>query len=373
MPIALYSLLGQLWFNPVSHSTGLNPSLVDSARPSIDPTATRTAQASSPACSQFLGNWQEATPLPVPIESHAMVAAGNFLYVIGGWNQSDGARSQVYMAPLRADGTVGEWRETTAPLPQRLQHHTAVAAGDRIYIFGGDSGFGGTVSDAVFQAVPDVNGDIHNWTEIARLPAPLTLHGMTQVGDRIYTIGGVPRFDATQTDPLDSIYMAELSALSEPNPFQPVAQLPTATAWLTAAALDNRIYVLGGRSSLGSNQLSDRVWVAEVLADGQLSPFQMAGNLEARARHTTTAIGDGLLTIGGGGARNVLDRVRVTSPQADNRLDAWVSQTPLPEPRFGHAALARDNYLYVSGGFFQYGSFETRPTLWIAPICSPPN
>ncbi|NET32767.1 MAG: 4-oxalocrotonate tautomerase [Cyanothece sp. SIO1E1] len=336
---------------------------------------TQTTAATSPATAlpcdaKFLGDWLETSPLPVAFESHAMVALGDFLYVIGGWNESGGARTQVYVASLRAEGSVGDWQETKAPLPKPLQHHTAIAHNNTIYVFGGDNGFGGTVSDSVFQAIPAANGDITEWTEVARLPASLTLHGMTRVGDRVYLMGGVPRFDAAQADPLDTIYMAELGALSEPEPFQTTTPLPVATAWLAAASTANQIYAVGGRLSLAANQLSNQVWVANVMANGQLSAFRNAGAIEPRARHTATVIDGNLLATGGGGASAVLDTVPAASLDDNGQLLGWTPLVALPEPRYGHAALVHNGYFYLSGGFSQYSSFKARQTVFVAPICS---
>lgn len=105
---------------------------------------------SSTTCAVQSGvRWQEIGQLPIPLESHAMIVVGDRIYIIGGWNETGGAHAEVFFAPLAQGRIAGDWQQTTAALPLRLQHHQAIARNGALYVLGGDNGFGpnGRVSE----------------------------------------------------------------------------------------------------------------------------------------------------------------------------------------------------------------------------------
>ncbi|WP_017327677.1 hypothetical protein [Synechococcus sp. PCC 7336] len=308
--------------------------------------------------------WQEVGQLPISLESHGMVALNGFVYVLGGWNESNGPHSEVFFAPLTLEGRLDDWQQTTAAMPLRLQHHAVMTHNNALYVLGGDNGFweNSRVSDRIFRAVPNDRGDIAEWVEVGKLPQPRTVHAVTAIGDRVYVLGGTRTF-RPGTEVLDTIFTATISPEGRFGEFQTLSPFPNPISWLTATTVDRRIFAISGRVSFsqgfGPVGLTAEIWVAEAEADLQLSPFEAIGTTAARGRHATVLLDRTLVLIGGGGANGALSTVEAAEVDPQGNLSAWRELAPLPEARFAHAAFARDGYIYVSGGFLRFGDNAT--------------
>ena len=321
------------------------------------PINTQQQPASQP---QLTGQWLEAGQLPLPLESHQMVVVGNHVYVLGGWNDTRGPYAEVYFTPLTPKRMLDNWQQATASMPLRLQHHAAIPYNNALYVLGGDNGFGAksTVSDRIFRAIPNSQGDITAWVEVGKLPQPLTIHAVTTVGNQIYILGGSRTF-SPETKMLDTIYTATISPEGEIGAFQPLASFPTPIGWMTATTIGSDIFAISGKVQFSPTQLTEKIWRAKVNADQQLAPFEGVGMTTPRERHATVKVDRTLVVIGGGGAKGVLSIVEAGELDPQGNLTAWTKLAPLPEARYAHAAMVHGSDIYVSGGFVRYGSNET--------------
>jgi hypothetical protein len=78
------------------------------------------------------------TPLPAPVAFGSAVVVDNWLFVTGGRAQVFGApgTTNVYAAPIAADGSLGLW-QTTSALSVARTNHTLTLVGDYVVITGG--------------------------------------------------------------------------------------------------------------------------------------------------------------------------------------------------------------------------------------------
>ncbi|MEM0979187.1 MAG: 4-oxalocrotonate tautomerase, partial [Cyanobacteria bacterium P01_H01_bin.58] len=173
--------------------------------------------------------WQEVGQLPTPLESHQMLPLGDFVYIIGGWNETKGIHEDAWFTRQNPAGTLDDWQPTTAPLPMKLQHHMTIAHNDAIYVLGGDNGFwdGSSVSDLILRAVPTEDGDITEWAEVGELPEPLTIHAVAMTGDRVYVVGGSNTFRPGDTNMIDRVFTAVITPEGEFEPFETLDPFPT--------------------------------------------------------------------------------------------------------------------------------------------------
>ncbi|ETR64911.1 MAG: hypothetical protein OMM_15130, partial [Candidatus Magnetoglobus multicellularis str. Araruama] len=102
-----------------------------------------------------LGNWQETTSLPYSVYEHQCFTANGFVYCAGG------NANQVSYANLNADGRLGNWQETTS-LPYAVGAHQCFTFNGFFYCIGGSS-----KKDVLMYFEPIINLPTHpnenNW------------------------------------------------------------------------------------------------------------------------------------------------------------------------------------------------------------------
>jgi uncharacterized repeat protein (TIGR01451 family) len=164
---------------------GATPTLADVYYARFDPT------------SGSVGNWVPAESLLTPTAGHAAIIHDGKLYVVGGFTKNTSGKLGL------ADVTYGEIDPTnssikgwisTSPLPTSLYHHAAIASGDYMYVIGGYDDNAKRPSSSIYRAQIDASGALSDWQKVSQpvvsLP-PLQRHGADISGDgSIYVVGG---------------------------------------------------------------------------------------------------------------------------------------------------------------------------------------
>jgi hypothetical protein len=120
--------------------------------------------------------WIETSELPYGLTDHSLVYLNGYLYSLGGrtgsgsGNPTCQANDFVFYAPVNLDGSLGEWQETT-PMPVPLACFGAAGYSDRdydrIYVWGGWTQ-GWPTMNTCFYADQDPNdGTLGPWTTSA--------------------------------------------------------------------------------------------------------------------------------------------------------------------------------------------------------------
>jgi DNA-binding CsgD family transcriptional regulator len=123
--------------------------------------------------------WQDGGRKPTPVMNTGAATISNTIYVPGG--TTPGALATDRFEAL--DLTSGEWR-ALPPLPQPLAGHAVVAANNKLYVIGGRSLTG--ASGAVYAFDPAAN----RWSALPALPTPRSQLAAAVANGRIYAIGG---------------------------------------------------------------------------------------------------------------------------------------------------------------------------------------
>jgi N-acetylneuraminic acid mutarotase len=135
--------------------------------------------------------WSAVAPLPSARYSHAAVAVGSDIYVLGGI--CDGT---TIASVLKFDSTQGTWSAVN-PMPEPRRLHAACAIGSDIYVFGG---FCNGFQTSVFKYDTVTN----TWITLAPMPLLCADHSVSVLdgdGDQVYIVGtgydgkGILRFD----------------------------------------------------------------------------------------------------------------------------------------------------------------------------------
>ena len=113
-----------------------------------------------------LGAWTTTTALTSARWDLSATAFNGFMYVAGG--SSGGQLNDAFVAPINADGSLGTWTATTS-LPTGRSRHTIWALGGYVYSLGGYDG--STVAiNATIVAPIAANGSLGQWTPTTAIP-----------------------------------------------------------------------------------------------------------------------------------------------------------------------------------------------------------
>ena len=207
-----------------------------------------------PAANGALAGWQATTALPGLRARHALAAWDGRLYVVGGEDGQSDTVATVLYASVASNHTVGDWIETT-PLPEPRQDLAAVAHDGHLLALGGRSGGdGNTQRDTVWAAPIRTDGSLGEWAELPPLPAARYNHAAFVRGDHVYVVGG--RAGGTC---FSDVLHARLGPGARPGPWTSAPALPAPRSHLGVAASHGFLYAVGGADGGGN-----RDWAAFV-------------------------------------------------------------------------------------------------------------
>jgi N-acetylneuraminic acid mutarotase len=203
-----------------------------------------------------LGSWTLAGNLPRVLTGAATVVHNGFLYVLG-----KSTSGSVSYAPLQADGTVGAWR--SGPSVGSWEYRgTAAAAGSFLYVVGTASAGSVTVRMARLGA----DGAVGSWTDSTQLEQPCRGHTVTVRDGFLHAFGGDCGF-ANQTPDYELLQSAPLSLSGPPGSWRSRRSLTPGRVEHRMAVHDRHVYLLGGFNALG--EVLDDVLVAKFTDTGE--------------------------------------------------------------------------------------------------------
>ena len=190
--------------------------------------------------------WQRGNPLPGPRGALTADFINGTLYTIGGLDASHTpvATNEAY------DPKTDTWTEK-APMPTVRHHHTSAVVGGKLYVIGGRL-LGDSIKSHIDEALSNFNdNEMYNplndsWTILEQMPTKRSgiAAAVSPVDNNIYVYGGQNidgAFGNTEK------YNPEINKWSSEEP------MPTARYGFEAIALDDNIYVIGGRTDSGPN------------------------------------------------------------------------------------------------------------------------
>ncbi len=320
----------------------------------------------------ILGPWEDTgDALPTPIQDSASVVLDGKLYVIGGSDLFliEQGVVQVY-DPSQPAGS--RWSTAASLNTPRFKHGAAVLDG-KIYVFGGDDGFGPIDSLEVYDPGADT------WTVLSPSGRARTNAGVAAANGLIWVIGGerpageegeedgggvsriVQVYDP-QTDTWDEA--TELPYGIEPNYDNYGAQM---TAYS---------YSRGGVEWVGYS--CGIGWNSQVNTSGRIDASSITNEWVgipgpgARSAHAGVVACDGvgqptMWVLGGELGGFLKDNVAY---YGEDEGGQWVDDRPLPEPLSGRpAAGVIGDYLYVTAGLDAEGFLNE--TTYRAQIVGP--
>lgn len=254
-----------------------------------------------------LGDWQPGSDLNEERAFFGVAAHHGFIYAVGGGNGPSGHHllRSVERAAIRADGSLGPWQEEKELLNFPRRCAKVVAAGDYLYAIGG---FGGTLFDSVERARFNADGSLGPWRLLdAKLTMPRYIHAVAETADHLYILGGHAQQGGGGEAAAEYTGLDGHRAVTT---WHATAALQQGRYALAAAAHGNDLYALGGMN--GATYL-DVVEKSRINADGSLGAWRKIAPLPAPLADFGAVVhGDWLYVIGGTNPQGYFDNVFIT-------------------------------------------------------------
>ncbi len=263
-------------------------------------------------------DWNTEATFQDPRPGLAAAVFGGRVYTAGGSGLLEPSASMDSFDPKTRD-----WRALT-PLPEGRARFAMAAVGDRLYAAGGV-----TQTAAVTSAFLAYDPGADEWTPMPDMPDARSGHAMVAVKDALYVVGAAP---------VVTVYAPATNEWTTRS-----APAEAARRGAAAAALDGRIYLMGGRDADGV--VSMRVDVYDPEADA----WSVGPDLPGPRSGLGAAVLGGALHVFGGAD---LDGRGVSAAHFVLAADgqSWREADALLSPRTDFAVASVDGAIVVVGG-----------------------
>jgi N-acetylneuraminic acid mutarotase len=251
-----------------------------------------------------------------------------------------------------ADAQQGKWLRKAA-FPEPSEELLGVGAGEKLYVFAGLAP-GWKPKALVYEYDPATD----KWTQ--RKPMPLPSHhvGVVEHQGRIYVLGGfvMPQAGPPAWEPINNAWLYDPTT----DAWKALAPMPTKRGAAVAAAVGDKIYVIGGAASspgeafLHPQRAHHSVGTVEEY-DPATDSWRARAPMPTPRNHAVAGVVNGKIYVIGGrigtafisaGSSNV-DVVEEYDPTKDE----WgPPRSKMPTARSAMAAGVYDSRIYVCGG-----------------------
>jgi uncharacterized repeat protein (TIGR02543 family) len=240
-----------------------------------------------------LGTWQAATPFNTGRRGHTSVAYNGYLYVMGGTTLAS-ALNDVQFAPINADGSLGSWQYTTPFNTGRFVFSSVVYNGYLYVIQGFYYSAASPLTDVQVAAI-DADGTLGPWQNTTNFTPGRWGHQSIAYNQYLYTMGGYNWSGSYYT--LGDVQYSSIAADGTLNAWQGTTALDPARGAFGLVQYGGNLIMTGGDYNFGYYHY---VQYAATHVDGTLGPWlRMTSFNKARSNHTSVVHNGYLYVIGG--------------------------------------------------------------------------
>ena len=305
--------------------------------------------------------YYRVAPFPEPAEEVLGIGANGKVYVFAGLDEVTPTEPRQIPKGLvyEYDPARDAWTKKK-PMPVPAHHPALVELNGKIYVFGGFKApevkkFGWVPINNSWEYDPAQD----TWKALKAMPSTRGSAAAAVVNGKIYVMGGGgPAYGSTDPVLVPDGSNRSLSANEEYDPetdsWRERAPLPTPRNHTAAAAVNGKIYVIGGRIGapfIGTSRNTDIVETYEVAADRW--SVGAAFMPTARSGHAA-GVYNGRIFVAGGEQRDRRLVGGYLSMEAyDPATNAWTVLPSMTWPRGGFAGAIAGNRFYMMGGTAQ--------------------
>lgn len=265
-----------------------------------------------------LGDWQLAGKTPSPVSSCTAAAEGSEIVLLDGIYDDEAAGKSIHATTLGDDGTIAAWHDAGAlPDGVRVPYSQATIVDHQVRAFQSKLPGAGDAISLVRASL--TGGSLSSWADASFLTGFRGHPQYVFAGSFVYTLGGYAGPDRSNEVLADGAG-ARLDQAGAPGASFAVTALPKPTAFGRAIAVDDWVFVTGGRDQIMGAPGRADVIASRIADDGKLGEWTAVSPLpQGRTAHAVVASGDFLYVVGGaydaGGVDAVYSaRVRFEAP-----------------------------------------------------------
>jgi len=197
-----------------------------------------------------ISSWTETTPLPLNLSLGSTVIYNNKIYFAGGsTNQESGsqAKSEIYVADINIDGTLGNWT-IAGYLPESLLGFSMAEINGHLIIIGGKNSQNEIISSVSRAQLDSITGNVGAWTQLTSLPKSQYRGAISNHNNLIVVSGGYyisPSFNL-----INNVYYTEVDNTINTLTWTDSAnKLPISMCCHSQTIYNNSLYIVGGWSN----------------------------------------------------------------------------------------------------------------------------
>ena len=265
----------------------------------------------------------------------------------------------VILCLLTGAASAEEWK-SAAPIPQGAEEVYGIAAGGKLYVFGG-LGLEWKAMGMVMEYDPASD----RWTRKRDMSHRLHHVALAEAGGRIYMLGGgftLPEKRKPAWVPVDQAWEYD----PQVDQWRALAPLPGSRGSANAVHVNGRIHVIGG-ATLPARLKKDWVHPSRNIAVGTHEVYDLTSNTRTKAAAMPTprnhaaggAVQNRIYIIGGrAGSVFISNAFNVDLVEEyDPATDQWLLRTPMPTPRSAGAWGVHGGRIYVAGGEIRHRDY----------------
>jgi len=284
-------------------------------------------------------SWMTLEPMPTARSGLGVTVVDGKIYAIGGTNGSLLGTNEMY------DPVTDTWT-TKTPMPTPRSSFAIAVYQNKIYVIGG------MVALLVNTGVNEVYDPLTDtWETKSGMPEQRDGFCANVVNDKIYLISGY-------FTPLPPYHNSDKNYVYDPanDSWTTKAPIPTGVGGYASAVVDNKIYVIGGRSIMyysGTDLIYNLTQIYDPETDtwsyGASIPVPVYG---AGAGATTSVLAPKRIYVLGGDTSPGPNLGYTNLTQVyDPETDVWTTGTPMLAPRYGVSVAVVNDTLYAIGGY----------------------
>ena len=284
--------------------------------------------------------WTNVGNIPVNVGETSAVVTNGYVYVIGGYNSTNGWYNATYRAPINPDGSLGAWVHAGINLPTGLSSSQAIVVKNKVYLLGGLTG---SISAVIYMSTIGADGILSAFTNVGSLPQAMAHAQAFVTKSRIYLVAGDDSGGVSTIT-----YTAPINTDGTLGAWTTGPALPVAIYASQVAVTRSRVYLIAGHN--GTTQVNT-IYSAPIDSTGVVGAWTSAGTFPLGVSGSLCAVFRNRVYMFGGNVSGGVTANTYSAPiNADGSLGAWMQGTSLAIAQTAASMAVVNGRIYMFGG-----------------------